>query len=293
MAKLPLDKMAAQLEDIAKDITGDYERRKVYPWDRIADATTTIAEAVGAEVPDKKYSTKKAQVADTINAIADADVSGGGGSGGDFAGLVDGTITQAYDSTVTSIRPSAFVGLSNLTEVSFPECKTIGYGAFSGCSQLSKISFPECTTIYTGAFNRCIIREAIFPTCVSLGSMAVNCETLEKAFFPALPALESSTFAYLSHLNTVVLQNCSFIDVDCFLSCVSLESLYMLGSSQATLSGTGTYYEPFGNTKIPTTGHIYVPASLMDSYKSASYWTKYSSRFEGLTDEEIAEILGE
>ena len=82
MAKLPLDKMAAQLEDIANDITGDYERRKVYPWDRIADATATIAEAVGAEVPDKKYSTKKAQVADTINAIAEADVSGGGGDSG-------------------------------------------------------------------------------------------------------------------------------------------------------------------------------------------------------------------
>lgn len=76
--KTSMDKMAAQLEDIAKDITGTTTTKKSYAWDRIDNAVTAIANAVGVELPDKKYVTKKERVADIIKTIADADVSGGG-----------------------------------------------------------------------------------------------------------------------------------------------------------------------------------------------------------------------
>lgn len=262
----------------------------------------------------------------------DGDDSGGG----DFAGLIDGTITQAHDSTVTSIRMGAFAGCSMLSDIDFPnveiikdnafagyvssmfdpvtsseyiidarvpivsavfpKCKTIGNFAFSNCYQLSQISFPECTTIGYGAFQFCPIKEAVFPKCVRLTSAPFFSDTtplLEVAVFPALSELGEYRFNACANLKTFVLKDCTYIASNAFVSCTSLESLYVLGSSVATLSTDNAYFSPLGSTKIPTDGYIYVPASLVNSYKEARAWSNYSSRFEGLTDEEIAEILGE
>lgn len=295
MAKLPFDKMAAQLEDIAKDITGEYERKKVYPWDRIADATATIAEAVGAEVPDKKYSTKKAQVADTINAIADADVSGGGGSGSDFARLVDGTITQAHDSTITSIRDYAFSGCSMLSDIDFPNVESIGTYAFGSCP-ITKAIFPKCTSMGSSIFgtNNIIVQEVNYGALSSLPYQAFSgFSQLTSVSIPNCEKLYTGAFQGCSSLSEVILPKCSWIDGTAFGSCISLESLYILSSSAAILSKPNQYITLFSQTKIPTTGHIYVPASLVSVYETATEWSAFSSRFEGLTDEEIAEILGE
>lgn len=275
-------------------------------------------------------------IADSLYDVLDsADGASSGGSGGDFAGLVDGTITQAYDSTVTSIRSGAFADCSMLSDIDFPnveiigsnafagniswesdpitssmysidrrvpivsavfpKCKTIEGFAFGNCYQLSRISFPECTTIEYGAFNCCPIKEAVFPKCVRLASVPFLSSTtplLEVAVFPALSSLAENRFDACANLKTFVLKDCTYIASNAFVSCTSLESLYVLGSSVATLSADA-YFSPLGSTKIPTDGYIYVPASLVDSYKEATTWSKYSSRFEGLTDEEIAEILGE
>lgn len=276
-------------------------------------------------------------IADSLYDVLDsADGTGNGGSGGDFAGLVDGTITRAHDSTVTSIRNGAFVGCSMLSDIdfpnveiiadnaffgsvasafdpvtssaysidtripivsaTFPKCKTIGAYAFNNCYQLSQISFPECTTIGYCAFEYCPIKEAVFPKCVSLASSPFYSDTtplLEVAVFPALSRLEEGCFASCANLKTVMLKDCTYIASGAFADCTSLESLYVLGSSVATLSTNNAYYSPLGSTKIPTDGYIYVPASLVDSYKATGPWSNYSSRFEGLTDEEIAEVLGE
>jgi hypothetical protein len=185
-----------------------------------------------------------------------------------------------------------------ITSAIFPRCKTIASFAFANCYQLSQISFPECTTIGYGAFQNCHIKEAIFPKCVNLGSAPFNFygseeSPLETAVFPALSVLSDDIFTHCRNLKTVTLKDCVYINQTAFYECLSLESLYMLGSSMTIMSANNAYVDPLSQTKIPTTGYIYVPASLIDSYKTGFIWSKYSSRFEGLTDEEIAEILEE
>jgi hypothetical protein len=39
-------------------------------------------------------------------------------------------------------------------------------------------------------------------------------------------------------------------------------------------------------------GSIYVPASLLTEYQTASRWSYFSSRFVTLTDEELATLRG-
>ena len=77
--------------------------------------------------------------------------------------------------------------------------------------------------------------------------------------------------------------------------CGSLISLYLLGSAVATLQnsnalGVTPMLEIIVEGKTP---HIFVPEVLLSSYQTATNWTYYSSRFAGLTDEEIADLQGD
>lgn len=290
MAKLPLDKMAAQLEDIAKDITGEYERKKVYPWDRIADATTTIAEAVGADVPEKKYSTKKAQVADTINAIADADVSGGG-SGDDFAGLINRTITTASNSQLTSIGANAFNGCYLLSEISFPNCQTVNSNAFQSCYQLSNVYLPNVEVLKDGAFKQCdMLNNISFPRCKTIGASAFYyCSSLTSAIFPLCDTINNGAFDNATKLKVVSFPACVKIYDYAFGSCRVLSGMYFLGNTVPSINSY-TFSNTTINGEYATSCYIYVRESMLSAFKSASYWSKYSSRMIGLTDSEIEEL---
>ena len=77
-----------------------------------------------------------------------------------------------------------------------------------------------------------------------------------------------------------------------FYSCNRLLSLYLLDTSTScasvstntfTLTPISTYTTYTGGVR----GSIYVRQSMLASYKAATVWSNYSSRFVGLTDEEI------
>lgn len=114
----------------------------------------------------------------------------------------------------------------------------IGGYAFYGCASLTTVSFPNVTSIGTSAFY--------------------NCMQLTKVSF----------------------LNVTSIGGNAFNGCASLKSLYVLASSVATLAGTNA----FMNTPISKSsylgyfGSIYVPASLVDSYKTTGNWGVYSDR---------------
>lgn len=323
MAKLPLDKMAAQLEDIAKDITGEYERKKVYPWDRIADATATIAEAVGADAPEKKYSTKKAQVADVINAIADADI-GGGGSDGDFVALVERTISAVNNSEITYIGMGAFQSCSNLTTVNLPACTsaTTGYmfaqcpklttiklpalinipnNAFGGISSsLSDITFTACETIGSTAFQSCKqLHNINFPSCKTIGSNAfASCTGLvSNISFPACETIYDGAFQNCFYITTLSFPACTQIIGHAFRNCSMLTSAYFLGSSVPSMGSTYAFYSTpiYGYTTFTSGeyGSIFVKQSMLSAFMSATNWSFFSERMVGLTDEEIAALENE
>lgn len=276
-----MDKIAVQLEDIAKDITGTPIAKGGYAWDIIDDAVTTIAEAVGAEIPEKKFSTKKDRVAALVNAIADADVSGGGG---DEDAFIDRTISEYKDSTLETVGCDAFTDCSNLTTVNLPACKSVGDGAFIRCFSLTTVSLPACTSIGDEAFAMCTnFTTADFPACTTIGSnvfwMGAGVTTLN---LPAVTSIGSGAFTYLS-LETVRISACSYIGTSAFSACTKLLSLYMTGSSYVSLAGSNAFSSTtIGGYTSSTSGQygsIYVPASMIDTYKSMTNWAYFSSRF--------------
>lgn len=178
--------------------------------------------------------------------------------------IIDRTISGSYEnSRVTNIGSNAFQSCSSLTIVSFPVATTIKEYAFYKCTSLTTASFPSATSIGDYAFYRC--------------------SSLTTTSFPAVTYIGSNTFYTCRVLPTISFSVVTSIGRYAFQCCYKLLSLYLLGSSIPTLASTDVFIStPISSYTTSTGGvygSIYVPASLYSSYKTATNWTVYSSRF--------------
>jgi uncharacterized repeat protein (TIGR02543 family) len=185
------------------------------------------------------------------------------------------------------IGSAAFSYCVALTSVNFPVCKTINNAAFNNCNQLKTISFPACESIGTNAFLYCDdLTFVSFPACKTISNSAFySCSTLTSANFPACTSIDNWAFGNCRVLTSANFPACTSIDDWAFHGCYNLKSLYLTGSSLCTLSNSNAFgYTPIGgySTSAETYGSIYVPASLLTSYQTATNWTYFSSRFIGI-----------
>lgn len=159
----------------------------------------------------------------------------------------------------TIIQDYAFASCAGLTTVSFPAVTSIGFSAFYQCKKLSSVSFPETTLISNYAFYYCSgLTSVSFPMASIIGNYAFgNCYSLTKASFPMATSIASYAFYTCSKLSQIYLTN---------------SSVCKLGASNA-----------FSKTSIwSTMGSIFVPSSLVASYKTATNWTYFSNRIYGV-----------
>lgn len=209
-----------------------------------------------------------------------------------------------------SIGSYAFASCYSLTTANLPSCTSIGSSAFALCSALSSISFPTCSVIDNYGFYKCIsLVEANFPSCIKMSDLAFNndtslisvsfpncttigtyvfasCYSLADVYLPVCKSIGQYTFGYCSQLSTVSFPSCTYIGPQAFQRCFNLLSLYLMGSSLCSLAGkdafTSTPISDYTTSTGGVYGSIYVPASLLASYKAATNWVTYSSRFVGV-----------
>ena len=190
---------------------------------------------------------------------------GSGGSTDVEDSLATRTVTSYTNDRVTSIGNYAFYSCSSLTTVSFPKVTNIGTYAFNGCSRLTTVSFPVCTNIGSSVFQ--------------------YCSSLTTVSFPVCTNIDNNAFYQCSRLTTVSFPKVTNIGGNAFCYCVNLKSLYLTGSSICTLATSYAFSStPIGgySTSAGAYGTIYVPASLLASYKTATNWTYFSSRMVGI-----------
>ena len=167
-------------------------------------------------------------------------------------GLLSGS-TKAIASYFASYLS---VSKSDITGVSLPECRYIGEDTFGYCSKLNQVNLPECRYIYDFAFD--------------------NCDSLSQVSLPVCEYIGEEAFQHCS-LKQVSLPKCSYIGNGAFLGCINLMSITIGYSSVCNMNVTDI--DAFEDTYIALgTGSIYVPASLVEAYKSAENWSKYSSQ---------------
>ena len=189
-----------------------------------------------------------------------------GGSGGNDTGILSGTIAGNYtNNTVTSLKWYAFANCDNLTSVSCPNVTWAGPNMFYECSNLVSVSLPalEETNFY------------LFYSCPNLAAVDLSgAKTIKTESFWDLPSLTRLDLpsATLIKANAICAQAVSTLILRSPTMCV-LEN-------RNGLAGT----------LVDTTGHIYVPAALLNTYKTDSVWSNFADRFR--TIEAYPDICG-
>lgn len=243
--------LSSMIEASGKSVPQPCERAN------IVDHLDYIIQLLGTMVSDETFEAAKEKMANGYNAINDRiEIVNYLLASGEISGDVDMeplTVTEngeympgaghAFGRVVVS-TPEAVDKVPELLARAFTTfehdtTQVIGFSAFKSYPWLTRVNFPACTTIKKDAFYSCTSLSSVsFPTCITVGS---------------------SAFAY----------------------CYKLKSLYLLGSSIVSLAPDCFWSTPIAGYTQYTDGQygsIFVPASLVDQYKSAPGWRAYSSR---------------
>ena len=177
----------------------------------------------------------------------------------------------------TIVRNYAFRSCTSLTQVSLPMCSYIATYAFYGCTSLTQVSLPMCSYIGIRAFQSCIsLTQVSLPMCSYIGTSAFyTCRNISQVSLPMCSYIGSNAFWQCYALAQVSLPMCSYIGSNAFRGCGLLSIITLGYSNICSLNASSTFY----NTQITSsTGSIYVPTSLVDSYKSATNWSYFSTQ---------------
>ena len=192
--------------------------------------------------------------------------------------ITEGTVEIInLNNSASFVASGAFKNNQNIQTVNLPYATKVGDYAFQSCHSLSQVSLPVCSSIGFRTFDDCAsLTQVSLPMCSSIGNYAFNyCSSLTHMDLPMCSYIGNNAFQRCSLLNQVSLPVCSSIGGAAFATCNSLSIITIGYSSVCWLNNSYA----FGNTPIESgTGSIYVPASLVDAYKSATNWSYYSSQ---------------
>lgn len=164
-------------------------------------------------------------------------------------------------STISSIGNRAFLNCQALLDASIPDSVTsIGDYAFSGCTSLSMVNLPNyLQTLGEGAFA------------ASKNFQTINIPN-------ALTYIPSSCFYDCDGLSDIVLPNSiTSIGNSAFENC---SGLYNFTIYALTPPALGSNVFSGANSSL----RIFVPPSVVNTYKSASGWSNYASKIQAITN---------
>ena len=177
-----------------------------------------------------------------------------------FASIVDRSITEYADDLLTSLGEDAFNSCKKLTSVNLPALTSVGYSAFSNCSALVDVNLPLVKNTLYMAFD--------------------GCKSLANITLPSCPKLDYIAFRGCTSLATVDLHVTNELWGNPFQHCTSLDKLVLRNNAVCSLNSPA-----FEDTPIEAgSGYIFVPASLVDSYKTATNWSAYANQIRAIED---------
>ena len=174
---------------------------------------------------------------------------------------------------VESIGTDAFIYCHNLTEVHIPQnVITLGGNPFRSCNGLAKFSGK-----YASADGRLLVQNGNIYSFAQAGLVEYTITE------PGVNTIGWELFRDCESLVEVTIpQTITKIDFEAFYNCSSLKSVYCRSTTPPILSS-----KAFGGNAADR--KIYVPASSVEAYKSAQYWSAYADAIvaEGTTSEVV------
>ena len=154
--------------------------------------------------------------------------------------------------------------------------------------------YSEIATIQASKFyGDDIVKKVVLPKATSIGNYAFyHCSNLEYVNIPAAKSLGQNCFQMATKLVTLDTASLTSIDTRAINGNSAMTTLILRNpNAVATLSLYNITGGPIYNK---TNGYIYVPKSLLSSYKAATNWSTYASQFRALEDYTIdGTIYGE
>ena len=177
----------------------------------------------------------------------------------------------------------AYGGFRNcysLTNISLPNCSYVSNNGFEGCSNLISINLPLCKSITFGLFSKCLkLTYVSLPLCIRIEGYAFSsCYTLPSIDFPNCKFIDYYAFNYCSALSLINLPLCSYIGDRAFYDCSNLSQVYLNSVTSVTTIQSNTF------SNCPKLTSIYVPASLVDAFKTATNWSSISDKIVAYRD---------
>lgn len=211
--------------------------------------------------------------------------SGGGGGTEIEDALVTGTISEYSNDRVSVVGDYAFYSFKNLTSVNLPNCISVGLNAFAYCDSLTYVNLLSCKSLMDSTFyNNFRLRSIRLPICSYIGAQAFAfCQALTSVNLPLCKSFGSnffgtcSVFVYCKLLSIVKIPLCSYIGDGTFLNCSNLREVYLNSVSSVATIFSETFYSCSNLTSI------YVPASLVNAFKIAEYWSSISDKIVAYT----------
>ena len=193
------------------------------------------------------------------------------------------TLLESFDGeNVTTVGNYAFTGCSALAEINLPKATSIGTYAFNGCLA-NHISLPSLKSMSSGAFRGSRFVTVDLPLVTNIANNGFRAQGyIQSVTFPSVTSTSSEAMRNCPALTYVDLPKCASFGTFTFCDCTNLETLILRKSDKiCPLSNVNVLQ----STKIAAgTGYIYVPAALINSYKSATNWTTFSAQFRALED---------
>lgn len=173
--------------------------------------------------------------------------SGGGGGTEIEDALVMKTISVYSNDRVSMIGNYAFYMCSALKSVDLQLCMSVNSHAFAYCKNLASLSLPNC--LYLGS--------STLYYCTSLASISLSkCKYVDDWALYNCTALAS-----------IDLPLCEYLGSRAFYGCSILAQVYLNSVSSVTTIQSNTF------SKCPNLTSIYVPASLVNAFKTAPNWS--------------------
>lgn len=244
-----------------------------------------------------------------------------------FAGIKK--ITKINCPNATKL-PSGFArDCSDLIEVNLPKVvdgSNAAY-AFYYCNKLKTVNLPLLEKASNYTFSNYGLESINLPALISCGRCFANANNLKSINVPLLDTVESEAFSFCPNLTEITLPSLRYtnggaifyycnklkkvdlpkfgditgitsdydkgrygqIMVNMFAYCKLLDTLILRNSSRIVSLGNKN---AFTGTPIEKgTGYIYVPAALIDEYKTATNWTTFANQFRAIED--YPDICGE
>ena len=181
----------------------------------------------------------------------------------------------------------------------------IGDGAYSGCTNLTNVRIPSTvSSIGNRAFLNCVVLlDASLPDSVTaIGDYAFSgCTSLSMINLPNyLQSLGVGAFRDSLNFSTInIPRTLTYIPNFCFYNCDGLSDVYLPNNirsigGEAFRECSGLYNLTLYSLTPPTLGNdvftgvnqnlrIFVPPTVVDTYKSASGWSAYASKIQAIT----------